>query len=70
MSSSERFAKISKEKLNYLIGKITGVLGNTDISNVGDGTVTGAIDSLNSAYGTIPVNPATTPTENGAIWIE
>lgn len=44
-SWSQRFVKISQmfKNIRYLLGK----LGSTDISSIGDGSVTGALSSLN-----------------------
>lgn len=45
-SWSQRFVKISQmfKNIRYLLGK----LGSTDISSIGDGSVTGAVSTLNS----------------------
>lgn len=45
-SWSQRFVKISQmfKNVRYLLGK----LGSTDISSIGDGSVTGAVSTLNS----------------------
>ena len=45
-SWSQRFVKISQmfKNIRYLLGK----LGSTDISSIGDGSVTGAVNTLNS----------------------
>lgn len=54
------------------ITTINNKIGSTSIASIGDGTITGAIASLGGGGGNviIPVNPSTTPTQNGAIWIE
>ena len=50
-SWSQRFVKISQmfKNIRYLFGK----LGSTDISSIGDGSVTGAVSTLNSKFITI-----------------
>ena len=47
-SWSQRFHKVSQmfKNIRYILGK----LGTTDISNIGNGTVTGALSELNSKY--------------------
>ena len=48
-SWGQRFAKVSQmfKNIRYLLGK----LGTTDISTIGNGTVTGAISTLNNKNG-------------------
>lgn len=38
---------------NKVVNEINEEIGNTDISDIGDGTVTGALDALNSNFGGI-----------------
>ena len=39
-----------KEAMNEAINEVGNILGNTDISAIGDGTVTGGLDALNSNF--------------------
>lgn len=52
-SWSQRFQKISQmfKNIRFILGK----LGTTDISSIGNGTVTGALSELNSNLNNIPI---------------
>lgn len=44
------------------IGNLDGIIGDTDISGIGDGTLTGAIDTINSDLTELRIISTTSPT--------
>ena len=66
-SWSQRFQKISQmfKNIRFILGK----LGTTDISSIGNGTVTGALSELNNKYVIQPVESGTITLAVGGIQV-
>lgn len=66
-SWSQRFQKISQmfKNIRFILGK----LGTTDISSIGNGTITGALSELNSKYVIQPVESGTITVAVGGIQV-